>query len=51
MTEVPSSGPDKGPNHATTVSSGTLIMGTYEIERLINSGRHGRGVSRSQYPQ
>ena len=32
---------DKGPNHATTVSSGTLIMGTYEIERLINSGGMG----------
>ncbi|GLS86105.1 hypothetical protein GCM10010873_10790 [Cypionkella aquatica] len=30
-----------GPNHATTVSSGTLIMGTYEIERLINSGGMG----------
>ncbi|OZA07361.1 MAG: serine/threonine protein kinase, partial [Rhodobacterales bacterium 17-64-5] len=32
---------DKGPNHATTVSSGTLIMGTYEIEKLINSGGMG----------
>jgi serine/threonine-protein kinase len=32
---------DKGPNHATTVSSGTLIMGTYEIERLINAGGMG----------
>ena len=32
---------DKGPNHATTVPSGTLIMGTYEIERLINSGGMG----------
>ena len=41
MTEVPTSGPEKGPNHATTVSSGTLIMGTYEIERLINSGGMG----------
>lgn len=36
MTEVPST-----PKHATTVSSGTLIMGTYEIERLINSGGMG----------
>ncbi|WP_426035671.1 serine/threonine-protein kinase [Cypionkella sp. TWP1-2-1b2] len=33
--------PNSGPNHATTVSSGTLIMGTYEIERLINSGGMG----------
>ncbi|OYU40989.1 MAG: hypothetical protein CFE33_02635 [Pseudorhodobacter sp. PARRP1] len=41
MTEAPTSGPDKGPNHATTVSSGTLIMGTYAIEQLINSGGMG----------
>ena len=38
MTEVPAT---PTPNHATTVSSGTLIMGTYEIERLINSGGMG----------
>ncbi|MDO8984621.1 serine/threonine-protein kinase [Cypionkella sp.] len=33
--------PNTGPNHATTVASGTLIMGTYEIEKLINSGGMG----------
>ena len=38
MTEIPAT---PTPNHATTVSSGTLIMGTYEIERLINSGGMG----------
>ncbi|MES2432421.1 MAG: protein kinase [Pseudomonadota bacterium] len=41
MTDASNNGPEKGPNHATTVSSGTLIMGTYEIERLINSGGMG----------
>ena len=33
-----SDGPKKP---ATTVTSGTLIMGTYEIEKLINSGGMG----------
>lgn len=41
MTDASNNGPEKAPNHATTVSSGTLIMGTYEIERLINSGGMG----------
>ena len=36
-----SDAPNNGPNHATTVTSGTLIMGTYEIEKLINSGGMG----------
>ncbi|MDZ4309125.1 MAG: protein kinase [Cypionkella sp.] len=44
MTDASNNGPASpktGPNHATTVASGTLIMGTYEIERLINSGGMG----------
>lgn len=47
--EPPTTGPDPKPETsvppvskpATTVTAGTLIMGTYEIEKLINSGGMG----------
>ena len=35
---APSAGPQK---IVTTVTAGTLIMGTYEIEKIINSGGMG----------
>ena len=35
---APSAGPQK---IATTVTAGTLILGTYEIEQIINSGGMG----------
>lgn len=41
--ETPTTPPDSQPpkKQATTVTAGTLIMGTYEIEQLINSGGMG----------